>query len=232
MDYMETERAFFEPYVEGNMDDFLKYVAFKRRNAVWGDDPEVQALCELYDRPAEIWAYDATHGARKLRTFHENCGQGRQRPPMRLSYYGGGHYDSVVSSADPPPLSLVPGQLEDTAIQRAENRQGMAGGVELSTRLSDEEATEQAALDLVLKASREGFDAQFEDLEATLKASLEHFDKEAADQIEAHDVQTAEQTSDLTAVQEQMYRDAAQQSEDELLKKAVEASLIRVRAVA
>ena len=31
----------------------------------------LQALCELYDRPAEIWAFDPTVGARKLRTFHE-----------------------------------------------------------------------------------------------------------------------------------------------------------------
>lgn len=37
---------------------FRRYVAIKRQNAVWGDDPEVQALCEIYDRPAEIWSYD------------------------------------------------------------------------------------------------------------------------------------------------------------------------------
>lgn len=37
---------------------FLRYLDVKRQNAVWGDDPEVQALCEIYDRPAEIWAYD------------------------------------------------------------------------------------------------------------------------------------------------------------------------------
>lgn len=37
---------------------FLSYLGIKRRNAVWGDDPEVQALSEIYDRPAEIWAYD------------------------------------------------------------------------------------------------------------------------------------------------------------------------------
>lgn len=41
---------------------FLIYVNEKRRNAVWGDDPEVQALCEIYDRPAEIWAYDPQVG--------------------------------------------------------------------------------------------------------------------------------------------------------------------------
>ena len=120
-------------------------------------------------------------------------------------------------------------ELEDAAIKRAELRKRMAGGVELSTRLSDEEATEQAEVEMALKASREGFDAQFEDLEATLKASLDNFDKEEDEritrQIEEDDLKTAEQKSDLETVQEQMYRDAALQSEDDVLRKAVEASL-------
>lgn len=54
----QSEAHFFEPYVEGDMAAFLSYLSVKRRDAVWGDDPEVQALCEIYDRPAEIWAYD------------------------------------------------------------------------------------------------------------------------------------------------------------------------------
>jgi OTU domain-containing protein 5 len=109
MDYMDVERKYFEPYVEGDMDDFVRYLDTKRRDGVWGDDPEVQALCEIYDRPAEIWAYDAQLGAKKLRTFHEASGFGTTatgtgtgagtgpptRPPMMLSYYGGGHYDSI-----------------------------------------------------------------------------------------------------------------------------------------
>lgn len=56
---LKSEAHFFEPYVEGDMAAFLRYLDFKRQNAVWGDDPEVQALCEIYDRPAEIWAYDS-----------------------------------------------------------------------------------------------------------------------------------------------------------------------------
>eukprot|EP00604_Paraphysomonas_vestita_P003625 CAMPEP_0174818980 /NCGR_PEP_ID=MMETSP1107-20130205/1957_1 /TAXON_ID=36770 /ORGANISM="Paraphysomonas vestita, Strain GFlagA" /LENGTH=475 /DNA_ID=CAMNT_0016031685 /DNA_START=811 /DNA_END=2238 /DNA_ORIENTATION=+ len=40
-------------------------------NGCWGDDPEIQAMCEIYDQPAQIWAYDSNHGARCLRTFHE-----------------------------------------------------------------------------------------------------------------------------------------------------------------
>lgn len=58
MSICQSEAHFFEPYVEGDMAAFLIYLGIKRRNAVWGDDPEVQALSEIYDRPAEIWAYD------------------------------------------------------------------------------------------------------------------------------------------------------------------------------
>ena len=43
-------------FVEGGMAAFPFYVQAKRLNACWGDDPEIQALCELYNRPAEIWA--------------------------------------------------------------------------------------------------------------------------------------------------------------------------------
>lgn len=83
MDYMESEKEYFEPYVVGDMAAFLRYLAHKRRNGVWGDDPEIQALCELYDRPAEVFAYDAAQGCRTLRTFHENSALARNRPPIR-----------------------------------------------------------------------------------------------------------------------------------------------------
>lgn len=100
MAYMEVERQYFEPYVEGDMADFLRYLEVKRRDGVWGDDPEVQAICELYDRPAVIWVYDAAQGAKKLRTFHEAGGFSSRpdRQPMMLSYYGGGHYDSIMAT--------------------------------------------------------------------------------------------------------------------------------------
>ncbi len=42
MDYMELEKEYFEPYVVGDMDAYLRYVAHKRQDAVWGDDTEIQ----------------------------------------------------------------------------------------------------------------------------------------------------------------------------------------------
>lgn len=60
-------------------------------------------------------------GAKTLRTFHEaagsTAGAGEQRstrrPPMRLSYYGGGHYDSVS------PIPVVGDALGPASAQAA-----------------------------------------------------------------------------------------------------------------
>jgi OTU domain-containing protein 5 len=71
MDYMEVNAAFFSQFVVGGMETFHLYLHAKRTNGCWGDDPEIQAMCEIYDRSAQIWAYDNATGARCLRTFHE-----------------------------------------------------------------------------------------------------------------------------------------------------------------
>ena len=112
-------RSWFQGFVVGDTEGFSRYLDEMRASGTWGDDPEiqvtrvppcvrvcaracagriiashVQAMCELYDRPAEIFVFDAALGARRLRTFH--AARSASRPPIRLSYYGGGHYDSVV----------------------------------------------------------------------------------------------------------------------------------------
>ena len=139
-DYMESERAYFEPFVEGNMTNFLSYVDHKRQSGVWGDDPEIQAICELYDRPCQLWGYDHATGARKLRTFHE--APHHRRPPILLSYYGGGHYDSILGP-DYQVLSLTPGTAEDARI--ALSLRG-ATGFDETKQMSDVLATEQDQL--------------------------------------------------------------------------------------
>jgi OTU domain-containing protein 5 len=91
MDYIEIEREFFTQFIVG---DFDQYVSRKRLDGVWGDDIELQAMSEIYDRPIEIYAYRAE----PMRTFHEdqkNHGI-HQRRPIRLSYHGNEHYNSVV----------------------------------------------------------------------------------------------------------------------------------------
>lgn len=91
MDYIESEREFFSQFI---VDDFDHYVQRKRQNGVWGDDIELQAMSEIYERPIEIYAYRAE----PMRTFHEeqNNNSGQLKEPIRLSYHGNEHYNSVV----------------------------------------------------------------------------------------------------------------------------------------
>ena len=122
-DYMSLERPFFQSFVEGDGEAFDRYISEKRRDGSWGDEPEIQALCELYDRPCEVWAYDAGMdprkggGARILRTFHAAAKGGSV---MRLSYYGGGHYDSLVNDSDEFDPLADPGSCELLALQKLE----------------------------------------------------------------------------------------------------------------
>jgi hypothetical protein len=231
MDYMQSEARYFEPYVEGGMEEFYEYVQAKRQNGVWGDDPELQALCELYNCTAEVWAYDHREGAKRLRTLHESReGACQQMSAMRLSYYGGGHYDSIIpwggfwSGLMPP--SESPGTLEDLAISSSLRRQADAAqimGLARTGRDGGEEKLEQdqdyAALQLVLRRSREEFDAQFEDLETALAASMENFDK-----AEEAEVRQVAADSELVALQEQMLLSAQAQSEEEQLEAVLRAS--------
>ncbi|CBN78161.1 conserved unknown protein [Ectocarpus siliculosus] len=267
MDYMESEAHFFEPYVEGDMAAFLRYLEVKRQNAVWGDDPEVQALCEIYDRPAEIWAYDPQLGAKTLRTFHEAAGSaggrhGSPRPPMRLSYYGGGHYDSVAPLDSQPPLvgdaagpagasasagsggaggvgesgaaagaadavspAPEPGQLEEAALERSKIRAAEVGSgrwdlEEMKMRKDDENSPAgRAAMDHALAWSRNVFEAQFDDLDSALVASVDHMEQSNLSSLEA-----ASRDSELVVLQEEMLRTAQAQSEEEQLRNALEAS--------
>ena len=96
MDYIESEKAFFVQFIVGGEQDFDQYVERKRMNGVWGDDVELQALSEIYERPIEIYAYRAE----PMRTFHEEdqaIGGASLGPrnPIRLSYHGNEHYNSI-----------------------------------------------------------------------------------------------------------------------------------------
>mmetsp|Transcript_16825 Transcript_16825/g.24904 ORF Transcript_16825/g.24904 Transcript_16825/m.24904 type:complete len:587 (-) Transcript_16825:33-1793(-) len=219
MDYMESEREFFEPYVEGGSEGFTSYLNWKRQNAVWGDDPEVQAFCEIYDCTAEIWAYDAREGAKMLRTFHEAQGDlSTNHRIMRLSYYGGGHYDSIVKSDLVNSFHLFclypktkPGSKENLAINFSKNRRAQNSDLLLNER--DREAAQDLSM---LRMGRSAFDANHGMLDKALTVSLM---LEEDDQINK-----ASDASDLLHVQEQLLVNAQQMSEEEALQKAIKMS--------
>lgn len=87
MDYILSEKQYFKDFIsDRSVED---YVSRKRQNAEWGDDIEIQAISEIYNRPVEIYAYSNV----PMRTFHETSGHAE---PFRLSYHGRCHYNAIV----------------------------------------------------------------------------------------------------------------------------------------
>lgn len=71
MDYIISEKEYFKDFIIGGNEESVEaYVARKRQNGTWGDDVEIQAMSEIYDRPIEIYAYSKD----PMRTFHESLG--------------------------------------------------------------------------------------------------------------------------------------------------------------
>ncbi|KAK4286327.1 hypothetical protein QN277_002896 [Acacia crassicarpa] len=97
MDYMESERDHFSQFIT---EGFMSYCKRKRRDKVYGNNVEIHAMCEIYNRPIHIYSYS---------TEPINIFQGSydtDTPPIRLSYHQGNHYNSLV---DPRRLAIGAG---------------------------------------------------------------------------------------------------------------------------
>lgn len=85
LNYISAERDHFGHFITEEFDD---YVQRKRKDKVFGNNLEMQAISEMYNRPIEVYSYstDATTVLQK----------DSKMPPIRLSYHSGCHYNSVV----------------------------------------------------------------------------------------------------------------------------------------
>jgi hypothetical protein len=198
-EYISVNAHWFRGFVEG---DFGAYLQGIRTPGTWGDDPEVQALSEIYDRPCEIWAYDAAAGATQIRVFYGSRSQ--RRPPLRLSFYGGGHYDSLVGADFASHLlTSRPGEHEAAVLERAQRweqrrlqtQAGAQAGTEAeavgsgaapvpnagSPRAPEESDAEQALLQAAVEESRHAFEHADASLDAALLRSMGIADDDAAE---------------------------------------------------
>ena len=138
MDYLLIERDFFSQFVEGGNKEFDNYIKMKRKSGVWGDDVELQAISEIYNRPIEIYS-----GSNKpLKTFHENIKEFNLKDekeenkrvkisPIRVSYHGKEHYNSVVPTKfdfdiwrnyKDNMINKPPGEYEDEVLKLKQER--------------------------------------------------------------------------------------------------------------
>jgi OTU domain-containing protein 5 len=76
---------------------FEQYIRRKRQDGVHGNNPEIQAISELFNRPIEVFVPE--NGATPLNIFHAEYKT--QDAPIRLSYHDGNHYNAVVDPLVP-----------------------------------------------------------------------------------------------------------------------------------
>lgn len=141
LEYMRIEREYFANFIDGGLERFDEYIEYMSRNGAWGDDTEIQAMSEMYDRPFYIYAYSAT----PMRTFHEVEGS---LPPIKVSYHGKCHYNSVVNTVwHEPLLPTPPGQFEEEFIRNHQARLA-AGGVNMHLNSMRQAFDQRGQLDL------------------------------------------------------------------------------------
>ena len=114
------ERDFYSQYLS---EDFDAYIARKRRDRVYGNHLELQAISELYNRRIEV--YDVEDIIRRPDSKPRNLFQNEYKgAPIRLSYHNRNHYNSIFDPNDPRiGEGLLPGfktreQIEADLVKR------------------------------------------------------------------------------------------------------------------
>ncbi|XP_071710873.1 OVARIAN TUMOR DOMAIN-containing deubiquitinating enzyme 6 isoform X2 [Rutidosis leptorrhynchoides] len=155
IDYMERERDHFSQFIT---EGFTSYCKRKRRDKVYGNNVEIQALSEMYNRPIHIYSYSTE----PINIFHGSYNT--DTPPIRLSYHHGNHYNSLV---DPRRLTIGAGlgfsSLQGTNVDKdqvkaaikAQQDQQIDNALLAEARFcSDVELTEKEIERMVIEASR------------------------------------------------------------------------------
>ncbi|KAJ6717184.1 OTU DOMAIN CONTAINING PROTEIN [Salix koriyanagi] len=106
IDYMVTERDHFSQFIT---EGYTSYCKRKRRDKVYGNNVEIQALSEMYNRPIHIYSYSTE----PINIFHGSYNT--DTPPIRLSYHHGNHYNSLVN----PRRSTIGAGLGFSCLQEA-----------------------------------------------------------------------------------------------------------------
>lgn len=88
MDYMLKNADYFSQYISD--EDFEHYINRKRQDQCYGNNIEMQAMAEMYNRPIEVYQYTTDPINIFFGVYKTD------NAPLRLSYHGSIHYNSVV----------------------------------------------------------------------------------------------------------------------------------------
>ena len=148
MDYLEAERSHFSQFVT---QDFDTYVRRKRHDKIFGNNLEMQAIAELFNRPIEVYC-DSAH---PMKILHDGYTQTSDSTPLRLSYHRGNHYNSVVN---PQEHTVGEGLGIPMDRPRSPHDQIAEACEKITLRESEQADLEEAMLESILRASRESWE--------------------------------------------------------------------------
>lgn len=86
------------------------YIEHKKNEGVWGDDLEIQALSEIYQKNILIYCYDV-QPIKRIGSIEGEV--------IRLSYHCNSHYNSIKKRGVDRLTNTEFGKIEETAIQKA-----------------------------------------------------------------------------------------------------------------
>eukprot|EP00518_Triparma_eleuthera_P023386 CAMPEP_0197549124 /NCGR_PEP_ID=MMETSP1320-20131121/3095_1 /TAXON_ID=91990 /ORGANISM="Bolidomonas sp., Strain RCC2347" /LENGTH=342 /DNA_ID=CAMNT_0043109289 /DNA_START=23 /DNA_END=1051 /DNA_ORIENTATION=+ len=182
--FMERNREAFESFVGVvGGENWEEYLERKARDGVYGNNIEIQAISELFNRP--IYIFTPTSST-PINTFHSDYTD----PPLYVVYYAASeHYDALLNHARPSiGLGLgLPGMKvgggEESIMKEVGGKSDVAHSEEIMRKkalaLSELEGTEESIVKEMMKSSAKEYDGYtYEDayadddlLAATLKAS-------------------------------------------------------------
>jgi len=93
LEYMEKERDHYSQFLA---EPFEEYVSRKKKDRCYGNNTEIQAIAEIFNRPVEVFSYGQTE---PINIFHNSYTT--DNPAIRLSYHHGNHYNSVIDPKNP-----------------------------------------------------------------------------------------------------------------------------------
>lgn len=182
--HMVAEHDHYSQFVA---EDFPTYIARKRRLGVHGNNVELQAIGELYNRPIQVYRDDAPD---PVNLFHDEYAAAN--PPIRLAYHGACHYSALIDPRAPAVgvglglPGLEPGAADRAHLQTAirDSEEQAVSEALVSAALVDSEADliHDALLLSAMQESRKSAPDSFvysDDLEEVLQRSrFEFFDSQ------------------------------------------------------
>jgi len=154
MDYIDKNSDYFKQYM---IEDVDRYLSRKRQETCHGNHIEIIAIAEIYNRPIEVYEYSIEPKNTFQSAFQTD------NEPIRLSYHGRNHYNSVVNPYKAtigvglglPQLTpgLAEKNLMSEALKKSEEFHLEKTMLDDKMKATDWEATNEEIMELVARES-------------------------------------------------------------------------------